>query len=272
MGYNIQIKLGTRRESMFKIKLVVLVGVLLLLNGCAGSGAATNTYQLLQTEKDLSQQTVTVSDRSIEYRILTQDRLEISLYKDPQSAAEGASGGGLGQSMSSKGLLVNAAGYVPLPLIGKIKVAGLTQTQAADRITQEYKKYLNTPSVYVEVLNKKIFVLGEVKSPGVKTLTNEKMNLFEALALSGDFTNAAVKDQVVIVSNSKEKGMQMRIVDMTNFDTMNYASLMLRPNDIVYVRPNSWQEFKVGSSDVLSLLDPILKIAATYATFKYLLD
>jgi polysaccharide export outer membrane protein len=259
-------------RNMFKIKLMVLAGVLFLLNGCTGTSAVTGTYQLLQTEKDLSQQTVAVTSRSIEYRILSQDRLRISLYKDPQAASEG-SGGGLGQDMSGgKGLLVDAAGYVPLPLIGKVKVAGLTQTGAADHITGMYKKYLNTPSVYVEVLNKKIFVLGEVKSPGVKQLTNEKMTLFEALALSGDFTNAALKDQVIIVSNIPGKGMQMRTVDVTNFDTMNYASLMLRPNDIVYVRPNSWQEFKVGSSDVLSLLDPILKVVATYATFKYLLD
>ena len=64
----------------------------------------------------------------------------------------------------------------------------------------------------------------------------------------------------------------MRTVDMTNFDTMNYASMMLRPNDIVYVQPNSWQEFKVGSSDVLSLLDPIIKLASTYAVFALLVD
>jgi polysaccharide export outer membrane protein len=256
---------------MFKIKLVVLLGVLFLLNGCTGTGAATGEYKLLQTEKDLTKQTVNVSARSIEYRILPQDRLMISLYKDPQSAADGGSGV-LGQSMNQSGLLVNAAGYVPLPLIGKTKLAGLTQTQASDRIIREYKKYLNTPSVYVEVLNKRIFVLGEVGSPGVIQMKNEKMTLFEALALSGDFKNSAVKSNVVIVSSSQSRGMQMRTVDMTNFDTMNYASLMLRPNDIVYVQPNDWQEFKVGSSDVLSLLDPIIKLASTYAVFALLVD
>ena len=257
---------------MFKFKLVLLVGVLYFLNGCSGTSAATGTYQLLQTEKDLSQQTVNVTSRSIEYRILSQDRVKISLFKDPQ-AASNAAGGGLGQDIGvGSGLLVNASGYVPLPLIGKVKLAGLTQTDAADHIRRLYKKYIKTPSVYVEVLNKKIFVLGEVRSPGVKQLTNEKMTLFEALALSGDFTNAAVKDQVLIISSIPGKGMQMRTVDLTNYDTMSYASLMLRPNDIVYVKPNSWQEFKVGSSDVLSLLDPILKLVGTYASFKYLVN
>ena len=251
---------------MFKTKLMLLAGVLIFLSGCAGK----SDYKLLQTEKDLTQQTVTVSDRSIEYRILPQDRLEIALYKDPQQGV--AATGALGQSMNSNGILVNSAGYVPLPLIGKIKIAGLTQTQAADRITQEYKKYLNTPSVYVEVLNKRLLVLGEVKSPGVVKIDKEKMTLFEALANAGDFTDAAVKNEIIILSNSPVRGMQIRTVDLTNFDTMKYASLMLRPNDIVYVKPNGWKEFKVTSSDYLSILDPILKIAGTYATFKYLLD
>jgi len=256
---------------MFKMELLIGVVALLLLGGCAGSDAATGDYQLFQTQKDLSKQTVTVSARSIEYRILTQDRLDISLYKDPQSAAAGG-GGGLAQSMSPKGLIVNASGYVPLPLVGKVKAAGLTQTQAADHIAKQYKKYLNTPTNYLEVLNKHVVVLGEVGNPGVIKIDKEKITLFEVLAMSGDFKNSAVKSNVIIISNNSKNEMQMRTVDMTNFDTMSYASMMLRPNDIVYVQPNSWQEFKVGSSDVLSLLDPILKLGATYATFKYLAD
>lgn len=256
---------------MFKKELLIGVAVALLLGGCTGSDATTGDYKLFQTQKDLSKDTVAVSDRSIEYRILPQDRLEITLYKDPQASSdEGA--GILGQSMNPKGLLVNASGYVPLPLIGKVKVAGLTQTEAADHIIDRYKKYLNTPSIYVEVLNKRVLVLGEVNRPGVINIDKEKITLFEVIAMSGDFTNAAVKKNVLILSNSNIKGMQIRSVDLTNFDSMNYSSFMLRPNDIVYVQPNDWQEFKVASSDVISLLDPVMKVLGTYATVKYLTD
>ena len=250
---------------MSKMRHMLLVGTALILGGCSGK----SEYQLMQTstpESTLRQNSVNVSDRSIEYLILPQDRVEITLYKDPQSASQGSgsSAQGLGQSMSPNGLLVDASGYVPLPLIGKVKIAGLTQTQAADRITNEYKKYLNTPSVYVEVLNKRILVLGEVKSPGVVKLDREKITLFEALAMSGDFTDAAVRDSIMILSNSKDKGMVARTVDLTNLDTMRYASLMLRPNDIVYVKPNAFKQFGVGASQVLSPLDPILKLATAY--------
>jgi polysaccharide export outer membrane protein len=252
---------------MFNIRSIVWIGVLLLLSGCAGK----SEYQLLQTQKSEMQPSYRVTDRSIEYRILPQDRLEVILYKNPEQNAV-ASLQELGQKMNSNGILVNASGYITLPLINKVKVAGLTQTQAADRITREYKKYLNTPSVYLEVLNKRIFVLGEVKKPGVVKLDKEKMTLFEALAFAGDLTDSAVRNNIIIISHTAQNGMQMRRVDLTNFDTMHYAGLMLRPNDIVYVQPNNWKEFKVASDDVTSIFESVSKVASPFVTLKYLTD
>lgn len=249
---------------MFKTKLMLLVGVLFLVSGCASK----SDYQLLQTENK-TQQSKRVTDRSIEYRVLPQDRLEVILYKNPEQSSV-VSLQELGQSMNRKGILVNASGYITLPLINKIKVAGLTQTQAADRITRQYKKYLNTPSVYLEVLNKRLFVLGEVKKPGVVKIDKEKMTLFEALAFAGDLTDSAVRNDIIIISHHVQNGMQMRRVDLTNFDTMRYAGLMLRPNDIVYVQPNNWKEFKVASDDVTSIFETVSKVAAPFVTLKYL--
>jgi polysaccharide export outer membrane protein len=239
------------------------IAILFILSGCSSD----SDYKLLQSEHAVESQKIT--DRSIEYRILPQDRLQIVLYKDPNQESLG--GGELGQSMSQKGILVNAAGYVTLPLIGKVHVAGLTQSQAADKITSMYKRYLNTPSVYLEVLNKRIFVLGEVKKPGPVTLDKEKMTLFEALAHAGDFTDAAVRDSIIIMSNDTQ-GMHLRKVDLTSFDRMNYASLMLRPNDIVYVQPDDWKEFRVSASNFTAPFEVITKIAAPFVTLKYLSD
>lgn len=252
------------------LKIVGLALSILVLNGCS-SALGNKDYTLLQSKKE-NTQTVKVTDRSIEYRILPQDRLAISLYKDPAQSSEMgiSSAGELGQRMNKDGVLVDARGYIVLPLIGKVKVSGLSQTQAAKRITSAYKKYLNTPTVYVEVLNKRLFVLGEVKKPGVISIDKEKMTLFEALATAGDITDSAVRTEIMILSNSPTKGMQLRTVDLTNFDKMNYASLMLRPNDIVYVKPNNWKQFRVASGDLGSPFAFIAAIAAPFVTLKYL--
>ncbi len=256
-----------KEKEMVK-KLLVLLGALFVLVGC---GSLDSEYQLVQNEKSTVQEDVAVAQGSIEYRILPQDRLKVVFYRDPQQSAE-VSTGELGQEMNQGGILVNTAGYVTLPLIGKVKVAGLTQTQAADRITQRLKKYLNSPSVYVEVLNKRIYVLGEVNKPGVVKLDKEKMTLFEAIAFTGDLTDNAVRDNIIIVSNKPGKGLTMRSVDLTNFKKMRYASLMLRPNDIVYIQPDGWKEFRVKSNNFTAPFETITKIAAPFVTLKYLSD
>ena len=243
------------------LKWMGFIAAVFLMAGCHSD------YKLTQTEKP--QQEVHISDRSIEYRILPQDRLEVVLYKDPDQNAM-VQNQELGQPMTRNGILVNAAGDIILPLIGKVHVAGLTQTQAAEKITRLYKKYLNTPSVYLEVLNKRLYVLGEVNKPGVIKIDKEKMTLFEALAFAGDLTDSAVRDNIIIISNDPKQGMRMRHVDLTNFDTMRYADLMLRPNDLVYVQPDNWKEFRVTSSNFTAPFEVITKVAAPFVTLKYL--
>jgi len=249
---------------MSKGKWLIGLFITLLLVGCSSDG----DYKLLQTEHIVENKNIT--DRSIEYRILPQDRLEVMLYKDPNQESV-MSISELGQRLSTRGVLVDTAGNIRLPLLGKVKVAGLSQTQAADKLTTLYKRYLNTPSVYLEVLNKRVFILGEVNKPGPVPLDKEKMTLFEALAHVGDLKDSAVRNNIIILSNTKN-GMQMRTVDLTRFDTMNYAKLMLRPNDIVYVQPDDWKEFRVVSDNFTAPFETITKIASPFVTLKYLSD
>ena len=248
---------------IYYLKLTVFFLIVAVISGCTNR----SNYELVQTHHAIEEQKVTAA--SIEYKILPQDRLKVILYKDPgQISAENGSGK-LGEDINPDGILVNASGYIKLPLIGKVKVAGLTQTQASDKIEALYKKELTNPSVYVEIMNKRIYVLGEVYKQGVIKIDKEKMTLFEAIAFSGGLTDAAVRDSIVIIS-PKENGMRMRKVDLTNFDEMNYASLMLRPNDIVYVKPDKWKKFRVESDNYTSPFKTFTAIASPFVTLKYL--
>jgi polysaccharide export outer membrane protein len=224
-------------------------------------------YEMLQSKKKPISYKNTAA--SIEYKILPQDRLKVILYKDPaQITVESTSQ--IGEDINPSGVLVNASGYIKLPLIGKIKVAGLTQTQASDKIEHLYEKKLTDPSVYVEILNKRLIVLGEVHNQGVVKLDKEKMTLFEAIAFAGGLTDDAIRNDIVILSPTSKTGMHLRHVDLTNFDKMQYASLMLRPNDVIYVRPNEWKKFKVASGNYVSPFAAIGSVISPFATLKYL--
>ena len=244
--------------------ILLLILLSFVFTGCTDQ----SEYQLMQTRKPIVSKKVSAA--SIEYKILPQDRLKVILYKDPgQIGLEGASS--MREDINPDGILVNARGYITLPLVGKVKVSGLTQTQASDKIQKLYKKYLTDPSTYVEIMNKRLVVLGEVNKQGVVNLDKEKMTLFEALAFAGGLKDDAVRNSIVILSHGK-KGLVMRTIDLTNFDKMNFASLMLRPNDVVYVKPNKWKEFKVKANNYTSPFEAVSKAASPFVQLKYLSD
>lgn len=238
------------------MKLMVLAGVLILITGCSNKSG----YQLFQTETQPVIEKA-IPNQKIEYRVLPHDRLSINVYKYPELGSG---------SMGEQGILVDSSGYITLPLIHRLKVSGLTQTQASRLLERKYKTYLTDPTLNLEVLNKRIYVLGEVGKPGVIPLDKEKLTMIEALAFAGDFTDSAVRDNIIVISHNTRNQMTMRRVDMTSFNSLNLANMMIKPNDIVYVQPNGWKQFNVASGDIMSVITPFTQILGTYASIKYL--
>ncbi len=189
------------------------------------------------------------AEKNFEWKISPGDRVEITVFN--QTGTTTAAGGGAGQLNSllgtsaqstfmnrtgTEGKLIPPDGRVRLPLIGKIKISGLTEIEAADKLTREYKKYLRNPYVEVKIQNQKLIVLGEVKGPGVVPVTNGTMTLFEALAATGDLTDDAMRTNILILRGDL-RHPQVRQVDLTDMSRLKLSSLILRPNDIVYVQP-----------------------------------
>jgi len=241
---------------MFKIRSIVLAVVMVFMAGCSNK----TDYQLFQTTTEPVVEKV-IPNQKIEYRILPHDRLAINVYKYPELAPT---------SMTETGILVDSNGYISLPLIHRVKLSGLTQTEAAKLLEDKYRTYLTDPTLNLEVLNKRIYVLGEVKNPGVVKVDKEKLTMIEALAFAGDFTDTAVRNNVIIISHNSESQMTMRKVDMTNFNSLTLTNMLIKPNDIIYVQPNGWKQFHVASTDVMSVLTPFTQILGTYASIKYL--
>ncbi|MBS1504299.1 MAG: polysaccharide biosynthesis/export family protein, partial [Bacteroidetes bacterium] len=108
----------------------------------------------------------------------------------PTNSASGVSSSGAGGSTlvqaAAPGFLVDASGNIEFPLLGPVKVAGLTTIEARDLIKGKLKLYLKEPTVNVRFLNYKISVLGEVLHPSVYVIPNESITLPEALSLAGD--------------------------------------------------------------------------------------
>lgn len=128
-------------------------------------------------------------------------------------------------------------GNIDFPKIGEIKIAGLTRTQAIDKIRSEVSKYIVNPGVNMTIRNFKVTVLGEVVKPGTYTIDNDRITLLEALGLAGDLTINGVRKNVLVIREQNGQKSEFR-VDLTKRDVLNSPVYYLSQNDVVYVEPN----------------------------------
>lgn len=144
--------------------------------------------------------------------------------------------------------LVDNEGKINFPVLGELKVAGLTKREAEQLIIDKLKPYIKEiPIVTVRMVNYKISVLGEVARPGTFTINNEKVNLLEALAMAGDMTVWGVRDNVKLIREGADGKQEIVTLDLNKAETIFSSYYWLQQNDIVYVTPN---KAKARNSDI----------------------
>ena len=137
--------------------------------------------------------------------------------------------------------LVDNNGQIEFPVVGLMTVGGLTKSECEKMILSKIKPYLNEnerPVVTVRMTNYKISVLGEVASPGMFTVGNEKINILEALAQAGDLTIYGVRTNVKLIREDASGKKEMHTLNLNDANLVNSPYYYLQQNDIVYVEPN----------------------------------
>ncbi len=174
-----------------------------------------------------------------------------------QDVVMGTSGGGRSGSgsylnSSGSGNMSNAYaytitndGYVVLPSIGKVSVAGLTTVDAAkvieERITEV--NHISDPDVTVMLLNARVAVLGAVKSPRVVNLTSERNTVLDILSQCGDIADTGLRQKIKLFREVNGERM-MYEMDLTKSDVFNSPAYYVQQNDLIYVEPNKSQSIK----------------------------
>ena len=165
-----------------------------------------------------------------------------------QTAVNIAYSSSLTSQASLQQYLVNNEGCIDFPVLGTLKVGGLTKNEAEDMIREKLKPYLKeTPIVTVRMSNYKISVLGEVARPGTFTVSNEKVNVLEALAMAGDMTIWGLRNNVKLVREKENGAKEIVLLDLNQADIIHSPYYYLQQNDILYVSPN---KTKAKNSDI----------------------
>ena len=254
------------------ISLVTFIAILVF------TGCSMKDDRLFQGGGMHTEKTTIVSDEQyakevkFEYKIAPNDRLSIITYvqsgTDSQQmnsmlANTDTTRQGLDSIDAAAGLLVTQKGEVRLPLIGSIKVTGLTEDQAADKLINEYKKYIRNPYVTVEITNQRIIVIGEVQKPGIVPVVNGTMNLIEVISRSGYLTEIASRTDIRVVRGNL-RNPEILSIDLTDGKSLLTANLLLQPNDIVYVPAREMDGFNKAFNETMPFFQTVSAILAPF--------
>ncbi|WP_417358323.1 polysaccharide biosynthesis/export family protein [Flavobacterium sp.] len=141
---------------------------------------------------------------------------------------------------------VNKNGEIQFPILGNLKISGLTKEEILELLNDKLSTYLKEFTVNLRIVNFKVTVAGEVSRPGLVSIQTERLTLPEAIASAGDMTIYGKRDNVLVIREI-DGVKTYNYIDMTKADFINSPFYYLSQNDYVYVEPN---KTRINSSGV----------------------
>lgn len=149
----------------------------------------------------------------------------------------GGGGGGQGLIIMRQTYLVNNDGDIEFPILGTVKVGGLTREEVTRKLQLRISEYVKDPIINLRIVNYKVSVLGEVNHPGAYTLNSDRITVLEAIAMAGDMTLFGKRENVLIIRENRGVKETIRL-DLSQPDFIKSPYYYLTQNDVVYVEPN----------------------------------
>ncbi len=162
--------------------------------------------------------------------------------------------------------MVDEAGDIELPVLGKVHVAGLKRPEVEAVIKQKLETQVVNPLVQVNLIGAKVSVMGEVSRPGQVGMPKGRITILEALAAAGDLTPYGRRDNV-LVTREVEGKLEMARIDLRSADLYTSPYYYLQQNDVIYVSPNKVRAISSTNSGLwLSVVSTALSAATVIVT------
>lgn len=233
----LQEKKRNSRQSMKKIVIaLVLIVSAMLFSGCTLTRHLTY-FQNIDTV-NLAQ-----GEMRPTIRIKPNDELSISVSSlTPEAAAPFNMNASVGDSQGN-GYIVDKDGTINYPVLGRLKVQGLTRSEVEDTITTLIKPYFavdEKPIVKVRISNFKVTVIGAIGT-SVITVENERMSIIECIARCGDLQLYGKRPNILLVREDENGEKTTARFNINDANILNSPYYFLEQNDIIYVEPHKIQ-------------------------------
>ncbi|SFR82031.1 MULTISPECIES: polysaccharide biosynthesis/export family protein [Maribacter] len=133
--------------------------------------------------------------------------------------------------------IIDKSGNIDFPVVGQVKIAGLTAEKTKELLKEKLSNYLKDPIINIRLKNFTVTILGEVKSPGTYPVIGEQITILEALGLANDLTIKGKRDNVLVIRDFDGTKVYHRI-NLTSKEALDSPVYYLTQNDVVYVEPN----------------------------------
>lgn len=222
---------------MRNILLPIILGTLLLAS-CASRESIAYLQDADQTEfVEKKFVTKIQPDDLLMIVVSAQNPLAVQQFNLTTNLSVNPSNQAGGGQVQQQLYLVDDLGYIDFPVLGKILVGNKTKEQVVDELISKISREVKNPIINLRIMNFKVTVQGEVKTPGTHTINSERITLPEALSLSGDLTSYGKRENILVIRQEDGKLTSHR-VDITKADFINSEFYYLKQNDVVYVEPN----------------------------------
>jgi polysaccharide biosynthesis/export protein len=229
---------------MNKLLMIILssLSIVLLMSSCISRKKLTYLQYLDKSVNNtISEGDVRTSITPAAYKIMTYDNLFIRVVTpDPQwSALFNIETGQTGLTQESAGLSgysVDIDGYVEIPYVGKVEVAGKTLSEVKVQLDSIFKNYVADAAITIKLVNNAVSIIGEVKSPGRYVLFRDRINIFEAISLASDLSDFGDRQKVQLIRPSPY-GPIIKEFSLLDRSILSSEYYYIMPNDIIYVMP-----------------------------------
>lgn len=136
--------------------------------------------------------------------------------------------------------IIRQDGTIQFPVLGVVKLSGLTIMEAIEVLKQKISAYVKNPTVTMEWVNFKFSVLGEVRRPGQYTSKSERISFLDAIAMAGDLDIYGNRKDILLIRENNNQRQTFRI-DLTNKSFIDSEAYYIKQNDVIIVAPNNSQ-------------------------------
>lgn len=211
------------------LKFTGLLALLVLVFSCDPTKRINRDYLYFQNNRHL-----VVKTNLEDITIKPQDVLLIQVYSNTLNQEQAA----IFNLTAGQGYTVDADGKIKMPILGELKVSGQTLEQLEKNLVLKLQPHVLKPAVNVRLQNIIVNVLGEVRSPGIKTFPKDQVTILDAIGMAGDLTDYGRRDNVTVFRENNGV-RQLYEIDLRSAALFESPVYQLEQNDIVYVNANT---------------------------------